>query len=100
MERRMGRIRVRGARALLPLLPLLLFFLFLPTVIVVPRAAAQEDASVTLELLSQTASAGPEDARIGLRVLARNDGGVRVGDLDVRLSLGPAFTSRTDYETW
>ena len=91
----MGRIRVRGARALLPLLVLG------ATLAGLPRAVAQDATPrVTLELLSQTAWIEPQDHRFGLRVLARNDGAARIGHLDVRLAIGPAFTSRNDYETW
>jgi len=93
MGPRMGRIRVRAARALLPLL------LLVPVLASdVPRAGAQEAPSATLELLSQTAWVGPTDDRFGLRVLARNDGSEAIEDLDVRLAIGPAFTSRFEYE--
>src|SRR5829696_8370776 len=98
MDRRMGRIRVRGARALL----LFVSAVTLIDVAVLPArdVAAQDGPRVSLELLSQTASVGPTDDRFGLRVLARNDGAAAVGELDVRLVLGTSFTRRTDYEEW
>lgn len=84
---------LRGARALLPLL------LVATTVVAgAPRALAQEPPSVSLELLSQTSWISPPDVRFGVRVLARNEGSEPIRDLDVRLVLGPAFTSRFDYE--
>ncbi|HSL11135.1 MAG TPA: DUF6049 family protein [Actinomycetota bacterium] len=97
----MGRIRVRGARALLPFVVVSLVVGLATSIGPVPRVArAQTEARVTLELLSQTAWVGPTDDRFGLRVLARNIGASSIGDLDVRLTLGPPFTSRTDYEEW
>jgi hypothetical protein len=94
MGRRMGRrIRVHGARALLPLL------LILPTVVGGSRpAAAQADASVSLQLLSQTPWVAPTDERFSMRVLAHNGSGAAIGDLDVRLVVGPAFLSRSEFE--
>jgi hypothetical protein len=98
MDRRMGRIRVRGARALL----LFVLAVAVIDVAVVPArdVAAQDGRRVSLVLLSQTASVGPTDDRFGLRVVAHNDGAAAVGDLDVRLVLGTSFTRRTDYEEW
>ncbi len=104
MERRMG---FHGAsRALLPRSgrsrcgPFLLVLGVTASAMLanLPQPAAQTPPVLTLELVAQTPWVAPTDTRFSVRVLARNQGDEPVEDLDVRIVLGPAFTSRNEYE--
>jgi hypothetical protein len=61
-------------------------------------STAQTPPPVRLRLQSLTAWVTPEDPELVVAIAATNEGDRPLRDMDVRLSIGAAFTSRFEYE--